>query len=272
MVSPTKILTATLLLMMIQKTRSCLVPYPIDEIIRLENIKKRVRKQNADIKVQEERKQALYREEEKLLQAEPDFFPEPNDDFQDFAELLPEVYGYSGDGAIIGEDDADYPEFPTEADSDYDYSEFGNLTQTAEENDEENYDDEKFEDYHGDYFPVEKRNKRDAGQILGGLMESGEKLLSGNMVGSIASFIKTLAKPVFHYFIKSDNDKAMTKFTHRLLPETGFKGSSNALVISKAARQGDGERVWSTIAENTQKWNPKSAFKEDKFHKSEIYL
>ena len=36
MVSPTKILTATLLLKMIQKTRSCLVLYPIDEIIWLE--------------------------------------------------------------------------------------------------------------------------------------------------------------------------------------------------------------------------------------------
>ena len=92
------------------------------------------------------------------------------------------------------------------------------------------------------------------------------------MVGSITSFLKTLAKPVFHYFIKSDNDKAMTKFTHRLLPETGFKGSSNALVISKAARQGDGERVWSTIAENSQTWNPRSNFKNDKYHQNNIHL
>ena len=198
MVASTKLLTTTLLLLMIQKTKSCLVPYPINEIIRLENMKQRVRKQKADIKVQEEQKQALYQEEAQLLQAEPDFFPEQNDDFQDFAELLPEVYGYSGDGAIIGEDVADYPEFPTEEESDYDYSEFGNLTQLAKEDDEENYDDERFEDYHEDYFPLEKRKKRDAGQILGGLVESGEKLLSGNVVGSIASFVKTLAKPVYH--------------------------------------------------------------------------
>ena len=51
------------MLMMIQKTRSCLIPYPVDEIIRFEEMKKKVRKQNTDIKVLEEQKQALYQEE-----------------------------------------------------------------------------------------------------------------------------------------------------------------------------------------------------------------
>ena len=282
MTTPTKLLTTTLMLMWIQQTDPCLVLYPVDKIIKFQEMKKQIKKQEKTIEELNKKQEALYREEHNLLQQEPEYFPEENIDFADFAELLPEEYGYSGNGEIISnesspeesQDDVDYPEFPsTKDDNDYDYSEFEKVTQELTDVDEtEEYEGEKYEEYYGKFFPKEKRDKRDAGEVLEGLMESGEKLLSGNMVGSITSFLKTLAKPVFHYFIKSDNDKAMTKFTHRLLPETGFKGSSNALVISKAARQGDGERVWSTIAENTQTWNPRSSFKDDKFHKNEIHL
>merc|ERR1712121_619400 len=118
----------------------------------------------------------------------------------------------------------DYPEFPAiENDEDYDYSEFENVTIQGPADDEEEdvYNDEKYEEFYGEYFPNEKRDKRDATEVIDGLVDSGEKLLSGNMVGSITTFLKTLAKPIFHYFVKSDNDNAMTKFTHRMLPETG---------------------------------------------------
>merc|ERR1712002_569512 len=107
---------------------------------------------------------------------------------------------------------------------------------------------------------------------MGGLVDSGEKLLSGNMVGSITTFLKTLAKPVFHYFVKSDNDNAMTKFTHRMLPETDLKHSPNALMISKNARKGHREKVWETLASSSRTWNPRSNYKKDKFHQSEIHL
>ena len=282
MTTLTKLLTTSIMLIWIQKVNPCLVLYPVDKIIKFEEMKKLIKKQEEKIEQLNEKRKALYQEEHNLLQQEPDYFPEENIDFNDFAEFLPEEFGHSGNGEIITDenasdetqDDGDYPEFPTtKDDNDYDYSEFEMVKQELIDVDEiEEYEDEKYEDYYGEFFPNEKRNKRDAGEVIEGLVESGEKLLSGNMVGSITTFLKTLAKPVFHYFIKSDNDKAMTKFTHRLLPETGFKGSPNALMISKAARQGDGERVWSTIAENTQTWNPRSSFKNDKFHKSEVHL
>ena len=282
MTTLTKLLTASIMLMWIQKVSPCLVLYPVDKIIKFEEMKKLLKKQEEKIKQFNDKRKALYLEEQNLLQKEPDYFPEDNIDFDDFTEILPEEFSHSENGENITneyapdetQDDGDYPEFPTtKDDNDYDYSEFEMVKQEPTDVDEtEEYEDEKYEDYYGEFFPNEKRNKRDAGEVIDGLVESGEKLLSGNMVGSITTFLKTLAKPVFHYFIKSDNDKAMTKFTHRLLPETGFKGSPNALMISKAARQGDGERVWSTIAENTQTWNPRSSFKNDKFHKSEVHL
>ena len=92
------------------------------------------------------------------------------------------------------------------------------------------------------------------------------------MVGSITTFLKTLTKPVFHYFIRSDNDNAMAKFTHRILPETGFKHAPGALMIRKNAREGDGEKVWSQLADNTRTWNPRSSYRNDKFHQNEIHL
>merc|ERR1712112_296011 len=133
-------------------------------------------------------------------------------------------------------------------------------------------DGEEYEEFYGEYFPNEKRDKRDTTDVIDGLVDSGEKLLSGNMVGSITTFLKTLAKPEFHYFVKSDNDNAMTKFTHRMLPETDFRHSPNALMISKNAREGHGEKVWETLAGSSRTWNPRSNYKKDKFHQSEIHL
>ena len=231
------------------------------------------------------RKRELYNEERNLLQQEPEYFMKENTDFTDFASILPEDYDHSNNEEIapeMHEDEnfkeeihGDYPEFPAiKNDEDYDYSEFENITiqDLAEVEEEDVYDDEKYEEFYGEYFPNEKRDKRDTAEVIDGLVESGEKLLSGNMVGSITTFLKTLAKPVFHYFIKSDNDNAMTKFTHRILPETGFRHSPNALMISKNAREGHGEKVWSTLADSSRTWNPRSNYKKDKFHKSEIHL
>ena len=67
MVSSTKMLTTTLLLMMTQKTESCLNAFTIERIIRYENLKDEINKQRADTKAKEEQK-------------------------QDFAELLPEEH------------------------------------------------------------------------------------------------------------------------------------------------------------------------------------
>ena len=84
-----------------------------------------------------------------------------------------------------------YP--PAQDDTDYDYTEFEVIT--ADITDKE-FDGEDYEDYYGEFFPKEPRDKRDVGEVLEGLVDSGEKLFSGNMVGSITSFLKTLAKPV----------------------------------------------------------------------------
>merc|ERR1712112_67036 len=54
--------------------------------------------------------------------------------------------------------------------------------------------------------------------------------------------------------------------------ETNLKHSPNALMISKNAREGHGEKVWETLASNSRTWNPRSNYKKDKFHQSEIHL
>merc|ERR1712002_449310 len=216
-------------------------------------MKKLIRKQEESIKQRNDkrieeinRKKVLYLEERNLLQQEPEYFTEEDTEFTDFANILTN-----------------------------DYNKFENITTQGPDDDDEDedvYDGEKYEEFYGEYFPNEKRDKRDTAEVIDGLVDSGEKLLSGNMVGSITTFLKTLAKPVFHYFVKSDNDNAMTKFTHRMLPETDLKHSPNALMISKNAREGHGEKVWETLASNSRKWNPRSNYKKDKFHQSEIHL
>ena len=129
------------------------------------------------------------------------------------------------------------------------------------EEDDTGCDGPEFDDFYGEFCPKEYRAKRDAtGDFLGGILQTGEKLLEGNIGGSITTFLKTVARPVYHYLIQSDNDPVMEKFTNRLVPETSFQGSSNAIMMQGAAEVGDGARVWDTMHHNSEAWNPRSSW------------
>ena len=109
------------------------------------------------------------------------------------------------------------------------------------EEDDTGCDGPEFDDFYGEFCPKEYRTKRDtAGDFLGGIVQTGERLLEGNIGGSITTFLKTVARPIYHYFIQSDNDPAMEKFTNRFVPETNFEGASNAIVMQGAIEAGDG--------------------------------
>merc|ERR1711873_319952 len=82
----------------------------------------------------------------------------------------------------------------------------------------------------------------------------------GNIGGSISSFLKTVARPIYHYFIQSDNDPAMEKFTNRFVPETNFHGASNSVIMQGAIEAGDGGRVRDTMNYNSEEWNPRSSW------------
>ena len=209
-----------------------------------------------------ENKTALYEEEQRLRANEPEFFSET-----DVTELLQEDEEklLSSDNLLMDEDYPVYP--PPEEDTEYEEFELIETNSTVDED----YYGEDYEDYYGEYFPAEVREKRDTAAVMEGLFETGGKLLSGNVVGSLTTFLKTLATPIFSYFIKSDNDHAMSKFTHRVLPETGFSGSSKAIEISRAAREGNGEEVWHRMSSNPRQWNPRSLYRNDRFHQSEIH-
>ena len=132
---------------------------------------------------------------------------------------------------------------------------------------EESMDDDKdcdgpeYDDFYEEFCPSEHRFKRDATEdFLGGIWKTGEKLLDGNIGGSITTFLKTLAQPVFHYLIHSNNDPVMEKFTTRFIPETSLQGSSNALMMQGAAEEGDGARVWETMHRTSEAWNPRSSW------------
>jgi len=92
------------------------------------------------------------------------------------------------------------------------------------------------------------------------MLSSGEKFIDGNIGGSVTTFLKTLIQPMFHYFIQSDNDPVMEKFTNRFIPETTLQGSSNGLRMIGAAQEGDGNMVWETLHQNTEAWNPRSSW------------
>ena len=119
----------------------------------------------------------------------------------------------------------------------------------------------EYDDFYGEFCPSVHRLKRDAtDDFLGGIWKTGEKLLDGNIGGSITTFLKTLAQPVFHYLIHSNNDPVMEKFTTRFIPETSLQGSSNALMMQGAAEEGDGARVWETMHRTSEAWNPRSSW------------
>ena len=129
------------------------------------------------------------------------------------------------------------------------------------EEDDKGCDGPEFDDFYGEFCPKEYRAKRDATEdFLGGIWKTGEKLLEGNIGGSITTFLKTVAQPVYHYLIQSNNDPVMEKFTNRFVPETSFQGSSNAIMMQGAAEVGDGARVWDTMHHNSEAWNPRSSW------------
>merc|ERR1712089_12976 len=79
-------------------------------------------------------------------------------------------------------------------------------------------------------------------------------------MGSVTTFLKTLIQPMFHYFIQSDNDPVMEKFTNRFIPEITLQGSTNCLRMIGAAEEGDGAMVWEMMHQNTEAWNPRSSW------------
>ena len=141
------------------------------------------------------------------------------------------------------------------------------------EEDDAGCDGPEFDEYYGEFCPKQYRIKRDtAGDFLGGIVQTGEQLLEGNIGGSITSFLKTVARPIYHYFIKSDNDPAMEKFTNRFVPETSLHGASNAIIMEGAVEAGDGGRVWDTMRGSAEKWNPRSSWThiKDRSHSEKI--
>ena len=129
------------------------------------------------------------------------------------------------------------------------------------EEDNKGCDGPEFDEFYGEFCPKGYRTKRDAtGDFLGGMVETGTNLLMGNIGGSITSFLKTVARPIYHYFIQSDNDPAMEKFTNRFVPETNFHGASNSVIMQGAVEAGDGGRVWDTMNYNSEEWNPRSSW------------
>merc|ERR1712240_194037 len=129
------------------------------------------------------------------------------------------------------------------------------------EEDEEGCNGPEYDDFYGEFCPKEHRAKRDATEdFLGGIWKTGEKLLDGNIGGSITTFLKTVAQPVYYYLIQSNNDPVMEKFTNGFVPETSFQGSSNAIMMQGAAEEGDGARVWDTMHHNSEAWNLRSSW------------
>jgi len=129
------------------------------------------------------------------------------------------------------------------------------------EEDNEGCDGPEFDEFYGEFCPKGYRTKRNAAEdFLGGIIETGANILGGNIGGSITSFLKTVARPIYHYFIQSDNDPAMEKFTNRFVPETSFHGASNSVIMKGAIEAGDGGRVWDTMNYNSEEWNPRSSW------------
>ena len=119
----------------------------------------------------------------------------------------------------------------------------------------------EYDDFYGEFCPDVHRFKRDAtDDFIAGIWKTGEKFIDGNIGGSVTTFLKTLIQPMFHYFIHSNNDPVMEKFTNRFIPETTLQGSTNGLRMIGAAEEGDGAMVWETMHQNTEAWNPRSSW------------
>ena len=178
-------------------------------------------------------------------------------EFPDNPEVLQEDYGSDyadkflehGDNLKIREQDVEEATVTVNEES----VDTGNIETKDDklEEDDEGCNGPEYDDFYGEFCPREHRAKRDATEdFLGGIWKTGEKLLDGNIGGSITTFLKTVAQPVYHYLIHSNNDPVMEKFTNRFVPETSLQGSSNAIMMQGAAEEGDGARVWDTMHHN----------------------
>ena len=112
-----------------------------------------------------------------------------------------------------------------------------------------------------DVEDVTDRKKRSG--FTDGLLKAREKLLDGSPGGFFVEMLKTIAKPVYNWVIGTDNDEVMKKFTTRMLPETQFRGHPEEYKIASHADEGDGAAVWTTLSQNSLKWNPEQNFEDD---------
>ena len=175
-----------------------------------------------------------------------------------FANFFNEFYEDENDTIIQGQDDEIVTITPVNNTAISNNTRIGN---NELEEDNKGCDGPEFDEFYGEFCPQEYRIKRDAtGDFLGGMVETGTNLLMGNIGGSITSFLKTVARPIYHYFIQSDNDPAMERFTNRFVPETNFHGASNSVIMKGAIEAGDGGRVWDTMNYNSEEWNPRSSW------------
>ena len=56
----------------------------------------------------------------------------------------------------------------------------------------------------------------------------------------------------------------MKRFTTRMLPETQFRDHPEEYKTASHAQEGDGAAVWTTLSQNSLKWNPEQNFKDDR--------
>ena len=75
--------------------------------------------------------------------------------------------------------------------------------------------------------------------------------------------LKTITKPVYNWVIGTHNDDAMKQFITRMLLETKFRGHPEQYKIASHTQEGDGAAVWTTLSQNSLKWNLEQNFEDD---------
>ena len=264
------------LMMWVSMTISCIKHPPHNprvsvtpvQIKKVEKLIEEVRKKQEVFKEEQRmlaEEQRLHEEEQRMLAQEPEYFQTDSSSNSSSDDDVDPAYS------------DDYPDFPPLTQENSSIPDYKDPDMQPE--DEYDVYDSRFENVYDEYLdeylyedkPANK-TKRDAAEVLGGVVEAGEKLISGNLVGSVTTFIRSLAKPIFSYFIHSDNDHAMKKFTSRILPETKFRDTSGAHMIRQSAIEGDGQAVWHQLSNKPSYWNPRSTFIKDRFHTSKTHL
>ena len=56
----------------------------------------------------------------------------------------------------------------------------------------------------------------------------------------------------------------MQRFTTRMPPETQFHGHPEEYKIASHAHDSDGAAVWTTLSQNSLRWNPEQNFEDDR--------